>query len=359
MAKKKIKTSICPICGELKHKTWKTCGSKECYLLYKNNFGNADAYFKKYRIELDCYKGIRTYGVIQWYKWTISDTPNGKRLVNIPSELINKEDLKILFKYVLEQIIGFKTRDDLLKLTQILLFKHKISFSRTDFILGSPLAILNIAYPEHDIKGFELIHAPKNYWRIKSNFDEAVIYYYKELKQKTGKYIISNFDIRNNSVGFHNIIRYTSDFYDTKDLAIVIQELTKEKVDILSSINNEGIKFDSIEERVVFDYIKNDLGISDIEKFLEKKHKRKFINNDGGRFIPDFIIERKDKIILIEYYGMYNENNTNKIFVEYREKCKRKNIFYNSLNDIIFIPIYPIDLKNGMGGIGKKLKDIV
>ena len=75
-------------------------------------------------------------------------------------------------------------------------------------------------------------------------------------------------------------------------------------------------------------------------------------------YIPDFYIKNK-KPIIIEYFGMYNETNRNKIFIDYNKKTERKIEFFNSLKDYVFIAIFPQDLKNNFEGLKNKLRLIL
>lgn len=107
--------------------------------------------------------------------------------------------------------------------------------------------------------------------------------------------------------------------------------------------------FDSRQEFDVYMFIKNSLGV-DVEKnnnfYLNKK-----INE---WYVPDFIINKNKKII-VEYFGMYCDNATNEIFIEYSKKTKRKIEYFNSLEDVCFISLFPKDLNNNFKGVRDKL----
>lgn len=116
-------------------------------------------------------------------------------------------------------------------------------------------------------------------------------------------------------------------------------------------IKNASGSFDSYEEFEVFNFISNfNINI--------KRNKNKFITPDdvSGNFVPDFIINDN---IIVEYYGLYKEENQNKIFVEYIAKTHIKNKYYSSLDGYDFIGIYPNDLENNFEGVYNKIKHLI
>jgi hypothetical protein len=134
----------------------------------------------------------------------------------------------------------------------------------------------------------------------------------------------------------------------------------------------DGIKCNSIEEKMLYEYIKRDLGyiyIKSIGINRKGKYTYKLDNSyDFQMFCPDFVIEyinfnnKKlllNKPIIIEYYGLYNEQHNNHRFIKYRNKTNIKNSYYYSRNDILFMPIYPNELKNNRQIIQEKLKNVI
>ena len=65
------------------------------------------------------------------------------------------------------------------------------------------------------------------------------------------------------------------------------------------------------------------------------------------------------KPIIVEFYGMYFENHKCYIYQNYVRKTKIKNQFYESRDDIIFIGLYPDDLKNGCEGVRNKIAKVL
>ena len=133
----------------------------------------------------------------------------------------------------------------------------------------------------------------------------------------------------------------------------------------------DGAKCDSIQEKMAYEYIKRDFGLEYIMSMGRRHSGSHIIEVDKEIYgfkkcCPDFIIEKifiknrikqLDKPIYIEYYGLYVENNKDKIFVNYVKKTHQKNEIYNSLDNIIFIALYPSDLKNNCEGVKNKMNN--
>lgn len=128
----------------------------------------------------------------------------------------------------------------------------------------------------------------------------------------------------------------------------------------------DDTKCDSKQELMVYEFLKRDMNIKYL-KNIGKNRTGKYIFevNDISKYkklCPDFIIEydnnrnKLNKPIIIEYYGMYEENNKNERFIIYKKKTNYKNKFYKSLKSIDFIALYPDDIKNNYNGIKEKIK---
>ena len=82
----------------------------------------------------------------------------------------------------------------------------------------------------------------------------------------------------------------------------------------------------------------------------------KYINDKKGEnYIPDFIIDLGNKKVIIEYFGLFRKKFTTHIYKEYCEKAERKIEFFTSLDNVIFIAIYPEDIKDNFKGVSEKL----
>jgi hypothetical protein len=135
---------------------------------------------------------------------------------------------------------------------------------------------------------------------------------------------------------------------------------------ILSFDNEE---FDSYKEKDVYEFIKLNTNLKYIESIGTQHYKGKYIfelddDYEYTRFCPDFVINYIDdnnkkvklsKPIIIEYYGMYEENNPNSLIKKYIQKTKTKEQFYKSRNDIYYIGLFPEDIEQNFKGLIEKL----
>lgn len=318
-------------------------------------------YKDKYGIILDKNIGIRSLSIIEWYEYFVNGTPNGSKLYQIPQCFINKEELPKLFKYVIEEKIRFKTREEMLNLTQPIIEEYKISFSKTPFIKNSPYNILTLTYPELNIKGWEMVHAPTNYWNNYSNILDLFKAYVENITNEFGENINYNNYINDRAISLlcYKLYRAKKYKWNDKTWQDIINDCGLNIQ--LSNINigHDGEILNSKEEVLLYDYIKVNLKINIKSIGLKRKKGYYFYNEKyDENYIPDFYI-KNEKPIIIEYFGMYNETNRNKMFVDYNKKTERKIDFFNSLKDYIFIAIFPQDLKNNFEGLKNKLKLIL
>lgn len=326
-------------------------------------------YKRKYSIDLDFDKMLDTYDIIQWYKWTVLEpTPSGKYLAQIPSSLITYDNIGTIVRYVVQDILGWKTREEITLLTQPIMSRYKIEFSKTAGIKNSPLALLSLAFPELHIKGWEMVHTPTNYWDDYNNLLECATHYYynildMSLKDNylyfTDKYISELFyKLYRGKKHKHNHLTWKEIFNDI-GISIPISD---------KCITYDGNILNSIEEVEIYNFIHQRLHIKTLKHISTKrKHKYIFENINNGIdnfYCPDFYIEyintiKLTKPLIIEYYGLYAERNTHHIFVDYIKKTKRKNEFYKNNTDIHFIDLYPEDLKNDFEGVRNKLTPFI
>jgi hypothetical protein len=133
----------------------------------------------------------------------------------------------------------------------------------------------------------------------------------------------------------------------------------------------DGTRCNSLDEKIIYEFIKLDFGLQYIKAIgYEKSGEHIFIlpeDHEDNKYCPDFVVEyidknnikiKLDKPVYIEYYGLYTENHHTKVLDNYREKTYRKNNYFKSLNNIIFIDLYPEDLKNNLQGVRDKLKNL-
>ena len=137
-----------------------------------------------------------------------------------------------------------------------------------------------------------------------------------------------------------------------------------------STVAYDGVKCGSKQEMMVYEFAKIDMELKYFKSIGNKKSgEYTFELGDEyeyERFCPDFILEYIDvnnkkvkltKPIIVEFYGMYFENHKCYIYQNYVTKTKIKNQFYNSRGDIIFVGLYPDDLKNRCEGVRNKISN--
>lgn len=113
--------------------------------------------------------------IIQWWKWYYYGTPSGVPLRTIPRLLYkDKQSIKKLCRYVIENEIGLKTRDSISQITTQQMRDYKISFDGFEEIKFSPYKLLTFCYPEYNYRQFELKHVPNDYWKDRNNWTEAI-----------------------------------------------------------------------------------------------------------------------------------------------------------------------------------------
>lgn len=157
-------------------------------------------------------------------------------------------------------------------------------------------------------------------------------------------------------------------YYEWLCLAFPEYKGNWKKEDFNIIVAKDGTELDSFEERDVYEYIQN----NDIFKYIKpigKSRSGKYTfkldeSYEYERFCPDFVIEyiykdnkkiKLSKPIILEYYGMYDENNKYIVFKKYIKKTLVKEGYYKGKNDIYYIGIYPKDIKNNYEGLAKKL----
>jgi hypothetical protein len=325
-------------------------------------------YNDKYGICINQSLMFNTYDIIQWYKWTkLERTPNGEYLKNLPRELLNLKNIKIIVKYIIEDILDWKTRKEKLQLTQSIINKYKISFSKTEGIKNSAYNLLQLTYPELNLRPWEMIHATNKFWANYNNFLEALKFYIYE---------ILNENMRSN-IEIYFCSKYIDDLFPKLNQQKLIYYRDKSWKDILSDIgvdynvdNNLRSTYDgkilrSIEEVIIYNFVHNGLNIKNLIP-SSNKYIFKVNNNIDKRYIPDFIIPKinnikLNKLCIIEYYGLFCNNYRivnnymDEILNNYKDKTNRKNQFYKNNPDIYFIDLYPQDIKNNCEGVRQKI----
>lgn len=340
-----------------KNKIYSIC--KEC----RKKISFITNYKSRYGIILDFDLFIDQFDIIQWYRWTIFDkTPNGKLLQQIPCELITEENLGKIARYVINEIIGFKKRTEILQFSQKHMNQYKIGFSKTPFVLNSPHKLLTFAFPELNIKPWELQHSGNKVWRIKEIFLEAVKYYYESLNETEKSNLDLSFSEPYLSDKFCKLQRAKEIHYNHLRWDEILEDIGISytfKYERRMSYN--GIVMRSIEEKIIYDYVHNILGIRSLTYIGNNQKEYRFTHGNGRFYYPDYFIDKiykennlikLNKPIVIEYFGMYEETSKADLIKNYTIKTKDKIKYYNEQNDYVFVFLFPCDYSNL-----KKLKD--
>lgn len=131
-------------------------------------------HYKKKGIILDPDKGCNTYNIIEWYNFIIEG-----KIKEFPQQVINKESTIILFKHVIENILGIKSREEIKNLTVNDFHKNKLYFKT--FNMPTELyKVINFIYPEYDIKPWEIKMTGINVFRNEDNIFLAMRWFFEQ-----------------------------------------------------------------------------------------------------------------------------------------------------------------------------------
>jgi hypothetical protein len=344
--------------------------SKFCNECKKIN-GQINNYKIRYGIQLNFNTFLNGYNIIQWYRWTnLEKTPNGKFLCQIPTIFITEKFVGIITRYVINDILNYRTREKVLTFSQKDMNKYKIGFSKTPFVLNSPMSLLRLAFPELDIQNWELKHAGNGVWANYDIFLQAVHHYYFNILSAEDKIEIDvAFSDSNVTSLFCKLQRAKELHYYDVEWEHILRDVGVIKKFKNRAFSYDGTKMGSFEEAIIYNFIHNEMGIKDLKSIGFKKEGKYIFNvrledNEDKFYAPDFVIEKVEEIIfkkpiIIEYYGLLSPSNENKMLKMYKEKVKRKNKYYNESENIIFVDIYPRDLKKRMVSIRDKINNAI
>jgi len=332
---------------------------------YRKTHSKEARYKLIYGITLTKEKGIYTYDSIDWWKWVYYGTPSGAFLKMIPYVFHEDQgELIKLLKYVIENEIGYDTREDLLKLDIKTLQLYKIYFHHS--LPSSLYDLLQLIYPNYNFRGYELKNVPLNYWDNIDNCDEYMrhvliddfnvsqlsdisrdlpsILTYKHLRD--AGYSILAYCITEQH-HYKTFYEWVSNLFPNWGLL---------ESDFHNHIGYDNSVLGSKDEVSLYNFLSRDNCFPIIPIPLKTK-KYRFSNSEyQENYIPDFIIKNKQRDIIIEYFGLYVENFSKGWILEtYHNKTHRKIAFFNGLPEYDFIALYPEDLKNNFEGVSKKL----
>lgn len=297
-------------------------------------------------------------------------------------ENITLQEILILYRKILNgEISGFKickpTKSQLIICFKYYLHKNNIKYNR-DFWLNSNLhnllddtKLLFYVYdhyesgldfichcfPMYNFKYWEftISRVPDDFWLNKYNRIHCI-------RDGVNNLIRDNLikkPIEILNVGINLLAEYTHSSLKISKYGVmcILEYLDFYKIDYSKYRSKiyDGILFDSKEERDVYAILLS------LHYFIEKCSKKiKFYNAKyNENYIPDFILTYKNYNIIIEYFGLYNEKALDGLSIDYVSKTKRKNEFYETLDNFLFIAIYPDDLKRNYNNVIDKVEKYI
>jgi hypothetical protein len=322
------------------------------------NKTNIKHYRERYGIILNENKVFDTYTEEEWVDMYVN-----KKISNIPKVIYDDKDryFKCL-KYFISKFIDINNRDNILDLdshfkpnglTLIQNYAFKNYSSVNDFLIE--------LFSEYNIKQWEFKMVKKQYFDDINNVKEYITHIICDELQcdlnNCSEYIKYFTDNNLVNLGFARVvwIKKSHKYKNYYDLLYTLYgNLIKEEC-FNYCIASDGIQLDSNEELQVYEFIKNN--ITSKIKATNRNRKNAYVNN-GEMYIPDFSIpcQDKNKKIIIEYFGLYNEKyQQHKIIKTYTDKAKRKIEYFKSLDNVLFVDLYREDLKNNFEGVRNKL----
>lgn len=212
----------------------------------------------------------------------------------------------------------------------------------------------NFIYPNR-WNEWDYTFTKRGFWTKKDNRIKALKYLIEnELKINIEEipYNISYGFLVNN----HHKLSLICDSYYKSDIYKWIDECYPKKFkkdDFYKHLAEDGTKLDSREEKIIHNWLS-----LHFKKVKKPSRTEKIFNEQYNEFyVPDWII---DDTIIVEYFGLYNDNykGKNKIIKNYKDKANRKIDFFNSMSRYNFIALFPYDLKDGLIGVKNKFKNI-
>ena len=129
----------------------------------------------------------------------------------------------------------------------------------------------------------------------------------------------------------------------------------------------DGVKCNSMEELMVYEFLKLEMGLEHLKAIGLKKSGEHSFKYKNKKIYPDFVLDKilyenyninMDKYLYIEYFGFINISS-NYLSSQYRDKMKLKIEFFNNNNNLYFIDLYPDDLKNKFKGVRNKINNFI
>jgi len=271
----------------------------------------------------------------------------------------DKSKLIEAIRWLICDRLNITKREDLLKLQTKDFNDNNLGAAITHFNCSVYKAI-STAFPELNIREYEMNVIPTNYWKDKQHRISAMKWLIEDILKLDLSKVPSTLSYTYIKECFHKFSLVLDKFYNS-NIYLWINEVYPNifnPLDFKIPLSRDGLKMDSKEEVMIHHCM---LDNYDVEvNYYGTSRKYKIYNNETGEnYIPDWILNNN---FILEYFGWFHENRNENILVEYVNKTYRKIEFYNNYcnkNNMKFIALYPEDLKNNLQGVKEKLNIIL
>ncbi len=266
------------------------------------------------------------------------DTNNRNRAINW---LINK--------------LNIIERKDLLKITGNDFYNNGLSGLFQTYYNSSVYMFITENFKHLNIKEWEMDYVPTKFFKNKETRIKS-IKEFVELRFNNTKEILNELSLTYLLYNYPKFARVLIIYYKC-NIFNMFNDVYPNifKPEDFNKIAKDGILCDSKEEMIVHNYIIDNYNNNNI---IHCGRSKKYIISDiknNVKYIPDWIINDN---IIIEYFGLFYPDKTEKVFIDYVIKTNQKIKFYNKYcdeNNKIFIALFPCDLKNNLKGVRDKL----
>lgn len=176
----------------------------------------------------------------------------------------------------------------------------------------------------------------------------------KEWSQEDESYLIENLNLLSDE---ELAVELERSLYSLRG-KLARMNLTRDNPELIAC---DGItKCNSLEEKAVFNIIYNDLLSEGLHEHFKKNDEIYLNPQHNENYIPDFLIVLNKTKVIIEYFGLYEPSRMQyPIIADYVEKTHRKIPFFNSLDNVIFVPLFREDIKDKMKNISIKVREAI
>lgn len=322
---------------------------------------NIRKYKDKYNIVLDIDLMFDTFSMEEWIDMVVN-----RKIFKLPKEILdNRDKMFKCLRYYISKYLNINSREDLLLNSDMsyngLTLLENYSFKHYDSINDLIIEL----YKEYNIKQWEFKVVKQGFFKDKNNIKEYIRWFIINVAKsdidRSCEYAKYFTDSSLASLGYGNIIhlkkqnKYKNYYYMLNDLFGECVHID----DFNIYVSDDGTLFDSNEELIVYEYIRDN--ITKNIKAIGRSRKNMY-ENEGEKYAPDFEIQcvNKDKKVIVEYFGLYYDKTYgNKILENYKNKANRKIEYFNGLKNIKFIALYQSDLKDNFKGVREKLTSFI